>query len=172
MLIFADENIKSFTMEEQKTTDLTTEKLSKAQRTIAVVLAEIQGEGHSKIMPFDIGGVEIRMLRYAAINGITLGSDRLYMSAKQLTHAIRQSKRCKGLAVDLIELINFPTARFKMELYYDKECFIYTNGISKFIVHPNYEIKISRGKVKVVNFITATKIKDPAEFTLPKYIKI
>ena len=115
MLIFADENIKSFTMEEQKTTDLTTEELSKAQRTIAVVLAEI---------------------------------------------------------VDLIELINFPTARFKMELYYDKECFIYTNGISKFIVHPNYEIKISRGKVKVVNFITATKIKDPAEFTLPKYIKI
>ena len=59
-----------------------------------------------------------------------------------------------------------------MELYYDKECFIYTNGISKFIVHPNYEIKISRRKVKVVNFITATKIKDPAEFTLPKYIKI
>ena len=76
MLIFADENIKSFTMEEQKTTDLTTEELSKAQRTIAVVLAEIQEEGHSKIMPFDIGGVEIRMLRYAAINGITLGSDR------------------------------------------------------------------------------------------------
>ena len=94
MLIFADENIKSFTMEEQKTTDLTTEELSKAQeRTIAVVLAEIREEGHSKIMPFDIGGVEIRMLRYAAINGITLGSDRLYMSAKQLTHAIRQSKR-------------------------------------------------------------------------------
>ena len=55
---------------------------------------------------------------------------------------------------------------------YDGKCFIYTNGVSKFIVHPNYEIKISRGKVKVVNFITATKIKDPAEFTLPKYIKI
>ena len=69
MLTFADENIKSFTMEEQKTTDLTTEELSKAQRTIAVVLAEIQEEGHSKIMPFDIGGVKIRMLRYAAING-------------------------------------------------------------------------------------------------------
>lgn len=103
MLTFADENIKSFTMEEQKTTYLTTEELSKAQRTIAVVLAEIQEEGHSKIMPFDIGEVEIRMLRYAAINGITLGSDRLYMSAKQLTHTIRQSKRGKGLAVDLIE---------------------------------------------------------------------
>ena len=27
----------------------------------------------------------------------------------------------------------------KMELYYDGECFIYTNGQSKFIVHPNYK---------------------------------
>ena len=159
-------------MEEQETSNLATEELSKAQRTIAIVLAEIQKEGYSKIMPFDIGEVEIRMLRYAAINGITLGSDRLYMSAKQLTHAIRQSKQGKGLAVDFMELINFPTARFKMDLYYDKECFIYNNGTSKFIVHPNYEIKVSRGKVKVVNFITTTKIKDPAEFTLPKYIKI
>ena len=72
MLIFADENIKSFTMEEQKTTDLTTEKLSKAQRTIAVVLAEIQEEGHSKIMPFDLGEVEIRMIRDAATNATPL----------------------------------------------------------------------------------------------------
>lgn len=32
--------------------------------------------------------------------------------------------------------------------------------------------KVSREIVKLVNFITATRIKDPAEFTLPKYIKI
>ena len=78
----------------------------------------------------------------------------------------------KDLAVDATELIYFPRTRFQMDLYYDGQCFIYTNGISKFIVHPNYEIKISRGNMKVVNFITATKIKDPAEFTLPKYLKI
>ncbi len=100
-----------------------------------------------------------------------LGSDRLYMSAKQLTHAVRQSKRVKGLAVNSTELINFPVTRFQMDLYYDGECFIYTNGISKFVIHPNYEIKVSRGKMKVVNFITATILKDPAEFTLPKYKK-
>ena len=59
-----------------------------------------------------------------------------------------------------------------MELYYDGECFIYTDGLSKFIVHPNYKMKISRELVAKVNFITATKVKDPAEFTLPKYREI
>ena len=59
-----------------------------------------------------------------------------------------------------------------MDLYYDGNCFIYTDGVSKFIVHPNYKMKISREVVKIVNFITATKIKDSAEFSLPKYQKI
>ena len=59
-----------------------------------------------------------------------------------------------------------------MDLYYDGECFIYTNGRSKFIVHPNYEIKVSRGKFKVVNFITATKAKDKKEFNGKRFVKI
>ena len=33
-------------------------------------------------------------------------------------------------------------------------------------------MKISRELVALVNFITATRLKDPAEFTLPKYRKI
>ena len=36
----------------------------------------------------------------------------------------------------------------------------------------NYKMKISRELVANVNFITATRVKDPAEFTLPKYLKI
>jgi hypothetical protein len=94
------------------------------------------------------------------------------MSAKQLQHSMRASKESKGLVVADSDLINFPKSRFQMELYYDGECFIYTDGVSKFIVHPNYKMKISRELVANVNFITATRIKDPAEFTLPKYQKI
>jgi len=94
------------------------------------------------------------------------------MSAKQLQHCMRASKGAKGLVVDDADLIGFPTNRFQMNLYYDGECFIYTDGKSKFIVHPNYKMKISRELVTQVNFITATRIKDPAEFTLPKYQKI
>lgn len=60
----------------------------------------------------------------------------------------------------------------RIKTFFDGECFIYTNGRSKFIVHPNYEIKISRDKFKVINFITATKAKDKKEFNGKRYIKI
>ena len=94
------------------------------------------------------------------------------MSAKQLQHCMRASKNAKGLVVADIDLIGFPQTRFQMDLYYDGECFIYTDGQSKFIVHPNYMMKICREVVAQVNYITATRVKDPAEFTLPKYRKI
>ncbi len=139
---------------------------------IAAVLADIKQKGYSSVRPFSIGKVEARMTMFAQANAITLASDELYMSAKQLQHCMRTSKATKGLVVDDSDLIGFPQNRFLMDLYYDGECFIYTDGQSKFIVHPNYKMKISRELVARVNFITATRQKDPAEFTLPKYRKI
>lgn len=139
---------------------------------IAAVLIDIRQKGYSSVQPFSIGKVEKRMMRFAQINDITLASDELYMSAKQLQHSMRASKEAKGLVIEDADLIGFPKNRFQMDLYYDGECFIYTDGVSKFIVHPNYKMKISRELVAQVNFITATRIKDPAEFTLPKYRKI
>ena len=139
---------------------------------IAAVLKDIHQKGYSSVQPFSIGKVEHRMLVFAQSNAITLASDDLYMSAKQLQHCMRASKNAKGLVVADADLIVFPQNRFHMNLYYDGECFIYTDGQSKFIIHPNYQMKISREVVAKVNFITATKVKDPAEFTLPKYQKI
>ena len=63
-----------------------------------------------------------------------------------------------------IRQIGFPKNRFQMDIYYDGECFIYTDGISKFIVHPNYQMKVNREIVKLVNFITATRRTDKKEF--------
>ena len=94
------------------------------------------------------------------------------MSAKQLQHCLRASKSAKGLVVDDADLIQFPQNRFSMDLYYDGECFIYTDGVSKFIVHPNYKMKISREIVKQVNFITATRRTDKNEFNGKRYVKI
>ena len=139
---------------------------------IAAILSDIRQKGYSSVQPFSIGKVEARMMEYAQTNAIVLASDDLYMSAKQLQHSMRASKSAKGLVVDDADLIGFPQKRFEMDLYYDGECFIYTDGQSKFIVHPNYKMKISRELVAQVNFITATRMKDPAEFTLPKYQKI
>ena len=139
---------------------------------IALVLSDIRQKGYSSVQPFCIGKVEERMLLFAQANNVTLASDDLYMSAKQLQHSMRASKEVKGLVVSDSDLISFPQKRFQMDIYYDGECFIYTDGESKFIVHPNYKMKISRELIATVNFITATRIKDPAEFTLPKYQRI
>jgi len=139
---------------------------------IASVLSDIHQKGYSSVQPFSIGKVEERMMTFAQAKGITLASDDLYMSAKQLQHSMRASKGAKGLVVADVDLINFPKNRFQMDLYYDGECFIYTDGQSKFIVHPNYQMKVSREIVKLVNFITATRRTDKKEFNGKRYIKI
>ena len=142
------------------------------EELIAAVLNDLSQKGFSSVMPFSIGSVEVRMSQFAATNGIEFASDELYMSAKQLQHSMRASKNVKGLVVDASELISFPQNRFSMELYYDGECFIYTNGKSKFIVHPNYKMKVNREVVKLVNFITATRRTDKKEFNGKRYVKI
>ena len=139
---------------------------------IAAVLKDIHQKGYSSMQPFSIGKVEHRMLVFAQSNAITLASDDLYMSAKQLQHCMRASKNAKGLVVADADLIVFPQNRFHMDLYYDGECFIYTDGQSKFIIHPNYQMKISREVVRLVNFITATRRTDKKEFNGKRYIKI
>ena len=139
---------------------------------IATILDDIRQKGYSSVQPFSIGKVETRMTQFAAVNGIALGSNELFMSAKQLQHCMRASKNAKGLVVDDAELIAFPKNRFAMDLYFDGECFIYTDGISKYIVHPNYKMKVSREVVKLVNFITATRRTDKKEFNGKRYVKI
>ena len=111
---------------------------------IANVLDDISTKGYSSVQPFVVGEVEERMIEFAKVNDIALGGNDLYMSAKQLQHSMRASKGSKGLNVSREDLIQFPNKRYGMDLYYDGECFIYTDGVSKFIVHPNYKMKISR----------------------------
>ena len=142
------------------------------EEQIAAVLSDIRQKGFSSIQPFSIGKVEERMMTFAQNNTVALASDELYISAKQLQHCMRASKATKGLVVDDADLIGFPRNRFRMDLYYDGECFIYTDGTSKFIIHPNYQIKVNRETLKLVNFITATRRTDKKEFNGKRYIKI
>ena len=59
------------------------------EELIAQVLADISQKGFSSVQPFCIGKVETRMMQFAQINAVTLASDDLYMSAKQLQHCMR-----------------------------------------------------------------------------------
>ena len=75
---------------------------------IAAILSDIHQKGYSSVQPFSIGKVEERMIQFAQVNTITLASDELYMSAKQLQHSMRASKATKGLIVTDADLIGFP----------------------------------------------------------------
>ena len=71
----------------------TSEKTIESQ--IADVLNDIHQKGFSSVQPFSIGKVEERMMQFAQTNSVTLASDELYMSAKQLQHCMRASKGAK-----------------------------------------------------------------------------
>lgn len=147
--------------------------MQQAKAKISQVLYDIRTQGFSKISPFKIGGVEKRMAEYAKRNGIELGSKDVYMSPSAIAHATRESKQAKGIAVSSNDLVSFPANRKKMSLYYDSTTrnFTYTNGKTKYIVHPNYRLTLPNGKEKVVNFITASKT-DGNEFNQRNYTKI
>ena len=129
-----------------------------ASETIRNVFADIEKYGFSRQKPFIIGAVEERMRQYAIDNKIELGSSDVYMSSRSLSHSEREHKVNIGKAVEKEEIIAFPMTRHDMDMSYDGEAFIFTNGKAKFVIHPNYEIKIDRKKTKKVVFITATQL--------------
>ena len=129
-----------------------------ASETIRNVFADIEKYGFSRQKPFIIGAVEERMRQYAIENNIELGSTDVYMSSRSLSHSEREHKVNIGKAVEKEEIIAFPMTRHDMDMSYDGEAFIFTNGKAKFVIHPNYEIKIDRKKTKKVVFITATQL--------------
>lgn len=146
--------------------------MGKAAEKIARVLSDIKRQGFSSVSPFSVGQVEKRMNDYARRNGIMLGSKQIYMSSRSISHTMRDSKQAKGLAVSANDMLSFPKSRRKMELFYDGNGFVYTNRRTKYIIHPNYEIKTKNGKTRKVMFVTAGIVTNPDEFSLPKYKKI
>ena len=130
-----------------------------ASDTIRNVFADIEKYGFSKQKPFIIGAVEERMKQYAEENNIELDSLDVYVSSRSLSHSEREHKVNIGKAVEKEEIIAFPMTRHEMEMSYDGEAFIFTNGNAKLVIHPNYEIKIERKKAKRVVFITATRME-------------
>lgn len=136
------------------------------------IYTDIRLYGYSRRPAFAFGRVERRMSDHAAANGIALGSRSMYMSPKSLSHAKRGSKERAGIAVSLADIASFPKARRNMDLYFDGQSYIYTDYKSKYIIHPNYELKIKRMKSRKVAFITAGKANEHEFNDRTKYQKI
>lgn len=143
-----------------------------ARAKIRAMLFDIRNDGYSKKLPFSIGRVEKRMAEFANNNGIVLASKSVYFSSERISHSLRDSKKAKGLALSDKDFLDFPIRRKTMDLFYDGESFIYTDYAAKFIIHPNYKLKIKRKKTAIVNLVTAGKVLDKNEFKMGKYKKI
>ncbi len=141
-----------------------------AARRINAVLVEIRKNGFSTSPSFSIGGIGADVKRFAKREGITLGSDDIYISRKFLTHAMRASKGRRRVAQK--DIIDFPMRKRYMKRYYDGKVFVFTDYRTKFIIRPNYEIKLPNGEKRVANLITAGKVTNREEFKLKKYRKI
>lgn len=149
--------------------------LSPEQASIRInlVINELEAQGKSEIRPFTIGKIEPEMKNYARENNINMAGDEIVINVKQISHALRETKKQSGKSISPEHLAEFPIRRTKMELYHDGKAFIYFDRErnEKFIVHPNYTIKANGKKGKVVNYITAGK-SNPQEFTLKKYKRV
>ena len=143
-----------------------------AAQKIRSVFRSLRKEGIAKVQPFSVGHVERRMRDFANANGISIADGDLYMSVKGITHARRPSKIRDGIAVSERDMAEFPNKRPRMDLFYDGTNFIYTDYKNKFIIHPNYELKISGTKKKKVNFVTSGKVTDPTDFNNTRYRRV
>lgn len=146
-----------------------------AKARIKAILSEIEKNGHSEASPFSIGKVDHEMKKYAQENGIQLGGDEIVMNVKQITHTLREVKVKNGKAIPGEHLAEFPIRRSRMELYHDStnDNFIYFDRerSEKFVVHPNYRMKVKGIYKKAVNYLTASRT-NAQEFTLSKLTRI
>lgn len=146
-----------------------------ASLTIRVVLTDIATNGFSRQAPFVIGKIEPELKSFAREHNIELGGNDIVMTTEQIGHTLRDSKARDGKTIPSDHLAEFPIRRSGMELYHDKtnNNFIYFDRTrnEKFVVHPNYSMKVKREKVKKVNYITASKT-NAQEFTLSKLTRI
>lgn len=146
--------------------------LNSAQRKIQRWIYELHTKGFIGGKNISIGRIEPRMRKYAEDNKIQLASGHLYMGPRSVAHALRVSKIAKEIAVPEMAIVAFAKSRRNMDLFWDGESFIYTDYENKFIIHPNYSIKVYGHRERKVNFVTAGKVSEYDEFDNPKYKKV
>lgn len=139
--------------------------IAEAQSEVIRVATIIQNNGgHSskeaQVPPMNIGNIPSSIKDYALRNNIKIESDSMYITTKGIEHSLREKKVERGSAVTKEEIADFIKNKGSMAQFYDKNRgdFVFATETAKFIVTPNYTLKIGKQKTKVVNYITATRI--------------
>ena len=145
---------------------------------ILSVFEEIDHNGFSSRPPFCIGGRDKRIVLFSVENGVKVAPGGLYTNAKALAHMTRAIKQKNGIAASNQAISYFPIRRKTMDLYFDKyaNLFVYVDESSKtkYVVHPNYKLRIRKKNVCKQFFLTTSRLKSTENFTNDKrrYVQI
>ena len=133
-----------------------------AEESIRGIIEQIE-TGYTQGISVIIGNLSEDVRQFLLKKGIELQTDEVYMTDKQIQHALRTVKQNAGKSVTAEQLVAFPSLMGKCEVYWDKQKrniqFITRQGneVQKFVVELNYRTKIWGVKKTVNAFITAGK---------------
>lgn len=136
-----------------------------AEESIRDIIEQIES-GYTQGLSVMIGSLSADIKEFLLKEGIELLTDEVYMTDKQIQHALRTVKQKAGKSVTAEKLVAFPSLMEKCEVYWDKQKrniqFITRQGneVQKFVVELNYRTKIWGVKKTVNAFITAGIIEE------------
>lgn len=136
-----------------------------AEESIRGIIEQIE-TGYTQGISVIIGNLSEDVRQFLLKKGIELQTDEVYMTDKQIQHALRTVKQNAGKSVTAEQLVAFPSLMGKCEVYWDKQKrniqFITRQGneVQKFMVELNYRTKIWGVKKTVNAFITAGIIEE------------
>lgn len=136
-----------------------------AEESIRDIIKQIE-TGYTQGISVIIGNLSEDIRQFLLKEGIELQTDEVYMTDKQIQHALRTVKQHAGKSVTAEQLVAFPSLMGKCEVYWDKQKrniqFITRQGneVQKFVVELNYRTKIWGVKKTVNAFITAGIIEE------------
>ena len=136
-----------------------------AEESIRGIIEQIE-TGYTLGISVIIGNLSEDVRQFLLKKGIELQTDEVYMTDKQIQHALRTVKQNAGKSVTAEQLVAFPSLMGKCEVYWDKQKrniqFITRQGneVQKFVVELNYRTKIWGVKKTVNAFITAGIIEE------------
>ena len=136
-----------------------------AEESIRGIIEQIE-TGYTQGISVIIGNLSEDVRQFLLKKGIELQTDEVYMTDKQIQHALRTVKQNAGKSVTAEQLVAFPSLMGKCEVYWDKKKrniqFITRQGneVQKFVVELNYRTKIWGVKKTVNAFITAGIIEE------------
>lgn len=125
-----------------------------------------EGERSNIGTQFKCGTISIKLSKvFKEETGIKIENRYIYTGAASLFHHRTGVKAEKGKVANIEDIIKMPLNLGKMDVYVYKQSLIFSDGKNKYVLKPNYKVKSENGKIKIVNHISTSVLKDENTLT-------